>query len=578
MKKNILPTFLIACLAAWMSSCELKDNLDPVGQWNFTSPVLVSPNNGASVILDEANPFNTLDFKWDAAVSDAGYLVTYSLLLVDPTSSDAESYLFKVSSANNGRATQVSPTFQQIDQALSAAGYEAGSEVNLVWRVVATCMDKTTHAERAIVLKRFATEAIPLSLYLTGSATEAGESAANAISMRALKDADGNPANVFEVYTSFTSSGTYRFLVQPSQQSVAYGGSGGALTKAGSAISSPGEGTWRITVDFNTNTYSLLKIDKWSLVGNGVPGGWGGDVPLAYIGNGIWRGAVDFMDDENETPRFIFRANGDWAYIIKQIQGTADEVYMESQAASAGLSLKDVEIPQPGRHIVTLNLSGNKYRFSTEVDNSVTPPSSVPESLFLLSGTDVVAQMVKNGNRFESNVYLALQASLNYSFNSREDGSGTTYNLAGLLGETDNPGADKPAGVVSFGEGGQEFTVARDQAYKLTVNFETANVSWHHYNMKLFHWADWDSRNEFVMAYKHPYRFEVTAQLNSGHDMKFNSPWDIEFGADDPQALSGSMTNKGGSNFKCITQTGNYKIEIEIANDYSVGTYQFVKQ
>jgi hypothetical protein len=69
----------------------------------------------------------------------------------------------------------------------------------------------------------------------------------------------------------------------------------------------------------------------------------------------------------------------------------------------------------------------------------------------------------------------------------------------------------------------------------------------------------------------------VTADLKAGYLMKFNSQWDVQFGADDPSALSGTMTNNGGQNFDNLTVDGNYTATIVVSDDYQTGTYQFVK-
>ena len=80
------------------------------------------------------------------------------------------------------------------------------------------------------------------------------------------------------------------------------------------------------------------------------------------------------------------------------------------------------------------------------------------------------------------------------------------------------------------------------------------------------------------MTYVHPYQFTLTEDLEAGYHMKFNSPWDIQFGADDPEAMSGTMTNNGGENFVNITNSGSYEVNIEVTDDYATGTYEFISQ
>ena len=98
--------------------------------------------------------------------------------------------------------------------------------------------------------------------------------------------------------------------------------------------------------------------------------------------------------------------------------------------------------------------------------------------------------------------------------------------------------------------------------------------------MKLFHWDEvgggWDARQELLMTYIHPYKYEVTGTLSAGYHSKFNSPWDVQFGTD-ATALSGTMTN-GGPNYAGIIQNGAYKATIVVSDDYGTAQYTFVKQ
>lgn len=576
-KRNILLT-LISVFAFFLWACSDKDNIDPVGEWELFAPELTSPADDATIDLDQDNPLDELEFSWSPAESEADYQITYSLVIDVRGATSFESPVLKVNSDNNGASTNVSITHQTIDQALSAAGYEAGETAELLWGVIATSMDKEAHSTRNITFKRFDDETLPTALYLSGSATEAGTVVGDALPLRTLLDAEGNLSNVYEIYTSFEATGTFTLLTSQSDQAISYGGADGNLVKNGNPIASPGEGTYRLTADFNNNTYEFLEIEKWSLVGNGVPGGWGGDNPLEYIGNGVWEGKVAFMDDENEDPRFIFRANGNWDYIMKKIVGTPNHIYMEAQAPDAGYDVEDIVISEFGPHIVTMDLSGNPYVFSWEFDDSVEPPGETPNALFLFANGVMIAELHKNGNVFESQVHHALQTSVNYSLNSEADGSGTAYSLEEALGTTDNPGADKPSGVINFGLGGAEFTVAFDQAFKFSLNFENGILSWYCYNMKLFHWDNWDDRDEFVMTYEHPFIYKVTAPLSAGYDMKFISPWDVDMGSEEPEELSSTLINGGGENLVCITESGTYDVTIEVANDFATGTYEFVKQ
>lgn len=579
--KNLFKNINIALLLVIIAlSCSEDSNMDPLGNWELSAPE-VNPVPSA-IALDETEPATVIDFNWQAAQTSNKFGIAYTFVLVPQSAEDYTNPILSITPGNSGKQLFVSPTHQQIDRALWAACYPAGEAVNLKWVVIAKAIERTTTDSQNITITRFATEYEPATLYITGSGTEAGSDANNATLMRAQKDAEGNITQIFDVYTTLTAGGTYSFRHDASAISKSYGGNNGNLQNCGGpAITVTETAQYRVTVNLTDHTYELLKIEKWSLVGDAVEGGWGGDVPLAYKGNGVWESKVDFVNEAN----FIFRANGDWDYIIKRIQGTATpnnkggKVIMESEAAGAGVTFEDVPSTATGIHTVTLNLSANGYSYAL-VPDVTTPAAAVigesanpagdkvsgnfpfgtytaPDQLFLVSDGAMVAELTKDGNTFTS-VYLALEQGKTYKLNSAADGSGTTYNNLG----------DGSIGVV------------RDQAYKLTVNFTTGTLAWTYYNIKLFHWNNdggWDDRQEIPMTYSHPYKFEVaSASLTGGFDSKFNSPWEVQF-TTSSTALSGTMTNGAEGNYKGIVQSGNYKATIVVDNTYETCTYEFVK-
>ncbi|WP_066834080.1 hypothetical protein [Rufibacter ruber] len=498
--------------------------------------------------------------------------MTYRFVVDSAANADFSTPIFSMHTGNGGKNSFIEPTAIELDQALSAAGYDANSTVPLKWAVVAQSLSKEMISSAKLVsVKRFKNETA--TLYISGSATEKGTDVGQAIMMRPRKDSDGKPTNVFDVYTKLTAGGTFQFYSQPNVNSIVFGADGnGKIKKKGTAIAAPGAGTYRITVDLNNNTYSFLKIDKWSVVGGAFASGWGGDEPLQYQGNGVWTSVVDIA----KTEGFIFRANGDWGVAMKRVKGTTNQLVLESQAAAEGKQFEDIPATATGKHIITLNLSGDQYTYSLVKDNR---PTSMPDKLFLLQGSYVVAEFNIDGNNFSSTVFLALESDKAYTLNSARDGSGTAFTTSAKIGETASPNADAVSATVDFREGTGAIAVARDQAYQITLNFATKKMTWKYYNLKLFHWNDnggWDARSEYVMTYKHPYTFEGTHALSANFDSKFNSPWEVQFGTSS-SALTGNMTN-GGPNYKGITQAGSYKATLVVGNDYKTAQYSFVKQ
>lgn len=563
-------------------SCEEDSNMDAVGNWSLSSPELTTPANNAEIVLDEALPATKVRFEWEAAEASNRFIIQYTVLLVPTGSTDYDHPILKIVPGNSGKELFAEITAQQIDYALWVACYPAGADVDLDWVVQAKAIEKITESKQTITFTRFETEYMPETLFITGEATEAGDDVTGATPMRGRKNTMGEPSHIFEVYTTLTEGKTYHFRDQAIATSRVYGGNGGVLEGCGPAIAAPETGQYRVTVNLNTNAYTLLHIDRWSMVGDAVEGGWGGDVPLAYQGNGVWSSILEL-----KPGGCLFRANGNWGYLLKRVQNTATpdnnggDVIMESEAASQGLLFQDVPGPEQGRYEVTLDLSADAHTYRFVEKTSDTPsqaiigqtntPNSdavtgnftfgtyaIPNELYLLSGGNLVATLTKDGTSFKSITYVALEESKKYILNSASDGSGTTYN--------------------EIGNG--EISVARDQAYQLTVNFDNGKLGWKYYNIKLFHWDEvgggWDSRQELLMSYSHPYIFEVTGTLSAGFHSKFISPWDIQFGTAATD-LTGTMTN-GGPNYTGIALSGSYVATITVTNDYTSADYSFVKQ
>jgi starch-binding outer membrane protein SusE/F len=587
MKKISIYTFLFASLLlSW--SCGEDSNMEAVGNWEITAPVLTTPSSSASVVLDETAPTEEVNFAWQPAMTSNRFGVGYRFLLVAEESADLTNPLLDITPTSSGKDLFVKLTADQLDYALWTKCFEPGQAVDLKWVVVAKAIEKEVNASSPISITRFETDRIPQSMVITGAGTEAGDDVAAAAPMRARKNGDGETTGIFDVYTTLTEGQTFAFRDQPNSQSKMFGGSDGSLEGCGSAIAAPATGQYRVVADLNNSTYNFLKIDKWSLVGDAVPGGWGGDVPLNYTGNGVWQAEVDFQYPYDGAG-FIFRANGDWGYIIKQVKGTVSadgksgSVLMESEAGDAGVELEDSKIGQTGIHTVTLDLRNYKFSIvpkpvdpgdNMAVIGKTTSPESdkvtgnfllgeydTPETLFLISEGEVVGELIKDGEIFTTApAYVALEAGKTYILNDASDGSGTTYNESG-------------DGAIA---------VDHDQAYLIRVDFSSGKLFWEHYNLKLFHWDDagggWDARQEILMTYTHPYKFEVTANLSAGFDTKFISPWAVQFGTS-ATALTGTMQNSDPSpNFKGITQPGSYKATIIVAEDFSSGEYSFVKQ
>ncbi|WP_124979262.1 SusE domain-containing protein [Nonlabens xiamenensis] len=557
-----------------VASCELEENLQPEGNWDLSAPTILSPNSGEAIELEQDTPGETITFQWEPAVSSAGYRVSYEVVIDSAGTTDFSSPILIKESADNGEATSVSLSFEEIDQALAFAGYTANTESEIAFAVRAQSLSKTNESSSSLRVKRFENDRIPVTLFLSGRGAENNDDLSNAIKMKRLNDDNGSPSNIHEIYTELTAGEPFKFYSEQSLPALQYGGENGTLTNFGQALSVSDTGTYRVRVDLDNATYDFLPIDFWSMVGTPIQGGWGGDQPLMYEGNSLWKASIDLM----ATGGFAFRANGDWSYLLKQIVGSNNRIVMESDAAAQGVAVEDIPSNLIGRYFVTLDLSADAYTYSFEEDNTVVLPIPTPNELFLFENGTMIQEFVKNGDVFSSDNFIPMQSNATYALNSAMDGTGISYSVNGSLAQSVTPDGDSVSDVVTLLESNATFSPANDRALRLSIDFSAPQLTWTYYNFKLFHWQVWDTRVEHQMTYTHPNTYTLTTTLNAGYDSKFISPWDFDLGSDSPSALTGSLINGGGSNLVNIPTDANYRVTMVLNQDYQSGTYEFVQQ
>lgn len=578
--KNILKIFLIGFYLTLGWSCEEESNLQPEGDFELTAAVITTPENEADIILDKENPDQNFSFAWEAATNTGDFIMTYKVLLDTMNSEAYDTPVLSLTAEEGGKGLTASAKASDIDEALAMAGYDMGATVDLTWVVEVTAGNTTMYSDQQVSITRFEPEeevieeeiVIPTTLYLSGSATEAGTDLTQALAFTALPKAGGGASNKFEIYTQLTAGDTYSFHAAQDASADQFGGAEDGLLKTTTAITAAESGEYRITVDFNTEKFELFKIDKMSVVGEPFNGGWAGDVPLAYKGLGIWEASVNVL----KTGGFVFRANGDWDYLYKHIVGsTSDEILLENYASDYAVTVEDVQATETGKMIITIDLAS--YTFAIAEDPDAGGPITAPTTLFLLEDGTNIHELVKTGETFATDGYVALQASKTYILNSLADGTGTSYALDASIGS--DASGDKISGGAEVLEGAGDISVTADQAYDISIDFSAPSLSWFYYNIKVFHWdpADWDGRIEAPMTYEHPFKFKAEVAMTTGHNTKFNSPWDVQMGSDTATGLTGDLT-AGAGDINVIVSDGTYDVTIELASDFGTGTYEMIKQ
>ena len=567
MKKLCTKILSIVILASLLLSCEKEENLQPEGLWTLSEPGLISEGLESTIVLDETTPNENITLSWDEAESSAGFAVTYEVM-IDTEGANFSNPLISRISSNQGKGNSLSINYGLLDETLSFLGVKAGQTTNLQWAVRATSLTRTSLSIGTLTLQRFISETLPSQLFISGTATENNNDIENAIPMRRLTNSLGGLSNIYEVYTSLKAGGSYKFYSQQSLRSVKYGvDEDGNLEVSGNDIIAAEDGVYRITVNIDTNTISLLKINFWSMVGFPIVNAWEGDEPLAYQGNGIFSASINLIN----TGGFLFRANEDWDLVLKRVIGTPNTVAFETDAPSQGLEVEDIPSEQTGLFKVTLDLSANAYTYTFERD------TTIPTELYLFENDIMIEQFDANGSLFSIPTFVPMQASASYRLNTAADGSGTSYSVNENLAQSLTPDGDKVSDVQTLLQSDNTFSVVTDRALRLEVDFNAPNITWTYYNFKLFHWLDWPDRVENVMEYIHPNTYVVSTDLSAGFNSKFISPWDFDLGSTESSALLGDASVEG-TDIVNITTDGNYTVTIVLEPDYQSGTYQFVQQ
>lgn len=486
MKTRILNTGLyiltMALLFSAFISCEEESNLDELTSFELSEPVLRSPEAGASLTLQIQNNSDLVRFEWEPAASTANFLITYTFIL-DNIDGDFTDPILSRPSSNSGTETFYEITQSELDIILSNAGVEPNAIASLQWGVQAQSISQTTTvASSEINIQRFDVQGPPTNLFIAGAATEAGSNLSNALPLNRITNADGSQSNVFQIYTSLQAGSTFNFYSSQDNGGLVYTSAGGSLELGDEGITIGQSAVYRVTVNFNTETVDLFVIDRWSIVGNVIPNGWGGDVPLDYQGNGVWQSTVELIDADAGDPnkRFVFRANEDWALVFKIIPNTGNELAFEGSAEQFGFTnLEDVPVAALGFRTITLSLNGDGFSFSNEVgqegddddqDNTIgdTPAQLYVSGTATENGPDLSDALLMNrlpnadGSASEVfELFTSLTGGETYNFFEENIAGATSYTVNG--------------GTLEFGDAG--ISVADSGIYRITVNFSNASVS-----------------------------------------------------------------------------------------------------
>jgi hypothetical protein len=352
--KNISSSLLASLTLLLITSCK-KDikTLD----LNITSvSSLTAPSDNSDIKLQPATGASIV-FQWSPAQTPDSGVVLYEVAF-DKADGDFSDPVYKILADGSGIQTQATVSQKDLNKIAALSGIQASSSGKIKWAVFASkaTNEKMSAETKTLQIERpagFAT--VPDSLFIFGTATEAGNDPANAIPLK--KTADG----VFELYTSL-SAGSYLLTDQRNASGTQYfiDINNNNIIKLGNTPTEITGGTkaYRLSYDFNVATSDLTEIQSIGLFQSANNAEIG---QLTYIGNSTWQidslpvVFVQFSWGRDDRYKFIIHTPAGLEYMGSQ---NADNVPPAGQPASYFYLLP-----------VTNDQWSNTYKFDPSADN-----------------------------------------------------------------------------------------------------------------------------------------------------------------------------------------------------------------
>ncbi|MEL7601446.1 SusE domain-containing protein [Proteiniphilum sp. UBA5384] len=318
--KLIIFSSLVFGFLACSSDGEVRDmGVTPV-------KTLYEPTDGRTLVL-QSSASAMLYFEWEPARAEDSGAVLYEIAF-DKANGDFSDPLSIIAADNNGGSNHATITHKQLNQIAALAGIESAAQGTLKWTVYASKGINPVKAEqeRTITVTRLAGFAnIPEQLFITGTATEAGNDLSKAIRMKKINDGE------FEVYTRLTQGQSFQFTNASTGTPVVYSLSGEKIIEGGTSTVSK-TGIYKYYLDFNIGAFTVKEITKvnlflcWSQR----------KIELPYKGFGVWEltnhTITGLTGNDNNDDRYKFRMESsagetEWRAPSNDSKPTGNEAY-----------------------------------------------------------------------------------------------------------------------------------------------------------------------------------------------------------------------------------------------------------
>lgn len=346
-----LPALLILMLSSCKKDYTLNTNIMPVSK-------LSAPVDEKYIKLQPATSAS-VSFEWEQARAEDGSLVLYEVVF-DKEGGDFSNPVATISSDGGGVENKLTLSHKDLNSMAGKAGIAALATGKLKWTVNAS---KGFNIKPALEVRTIEVERpngfaeIPVDVYLTGDATEAGADLSKAIKMKSTA------AGVFEVYTSL-KDGKFKFVDRNTGTPATYYIDGSILKEGGESTQSAGTKQYRLRVDFNNTAATvteIVAIGLWFAPENKIL------YDLPYAGNSTWsvkNQVITFYQESwGRDERYKFRMD------VKSADGVAGQEWYGSSNADNNRPTSTTPLSYWELKPVPNNDQYNySFKFASEVD------------------------------------------------------------------------------------------------------------------------------------------------------------------------------------------------------------------
>ncbi len=276
MKNSIFKTFTVALAALTAFGCTQNVKYRDVDIYPVSS--LGRPFDDAFLVLKSGTD-QTVQFSWNLGAAEDGDPVQYELLFSVTPGGDP------VFVMDAGLSNSVVLTHKDLNKLMGTAGTVSGETGLIYWTVRTSRGPNSAVYDKPYKLnlrRMLGFDEIPARLFITGSASETGETLADAREFK-LTSAAGEEGE-FEIYTRI-GDGTFNLVSTLDDSRRTFGIVNNLLEEVSEGIEFD-PGIYRINVDFSVKGISMTKINE---VNYYYPQNDGYSAPMVYAGGGRWQ-------------------------------------------------------------------------------------------------------------------------------------------------------------------------------------------------------------------------------------------------------------------------------------------------